>query len=102
MHHIGVRFLDLIEKHHRIRPAPYRLRKLAAFLVADITGRRTNQPRGGELLHVLRHVDLDQSIGITKHELRQGAGQKSLTDTGRPQEDERSDALIQIDMSEYM
>jgi len=42
-------------------------------IVAHIARRRTDQARPGEFLHVLRHVDLNQSVGVTKHELRQAA-----------------------------
>src|ERR1051326_6010038 len=62
MHHVGVRLFDLVEEHDRIRPATHRLRKLPAFLVANVSRRRTDQSRRGELFHVLRHVDLNQRV----------------------------------------
>ena len=63
VHHVRVRFLDFVEQHDRIRPAADRLGELATLLVTDVAGRRTDQARGRELLHVLAHVDLDERIG---------------------------------------
>ena len=38
-----MRLLDLVEKHHRIGPAPNGFGKLATFLIPDIAWRRTDQ-----------------------------------------------------------
>src|SRR6266481_5050354 len=57
-------------------PATDRTRQCAT------TRRRTDQARRGEFLHVFRHVDLNQSVGVTKHELRQGTCQKRFSDAG--------------------
>jgi hypothetical protein len=57
---------DLIEEHNRVGAPSNRFGKLTAFFVAYIARRRTDQARRGELLHVLRHVDLHQSVGIAK------------------------------------
>ncbi len=42
--HIGVRLLDLVEQDHAVGLAPHRLGQVAALVVADIAGRRANQP----------------------------------------------------------
>ena len=51
-----VRLLDLVEEHDAERALPDRVRELAAGVVADVAGRRADQPRlavlGGELAHV--------------------------------------------------
>ena len=91
-----MRFLDFVEEHDRVGPAPDRFGKLAAFLVTDIARRRTDQPRGGELFHVLRHVDLDQRVAIAEHEFRERAGEERLADAGRAEEDERADRPLRI------
>ena len=57
--HVRVRLLDLVEQDHLVGPPPHRLGQRAALLVADIAGRRADQPRDRVLLHVLRHVDAD-------------------------------------------
>ena len=50
---LGMRLLDLVEQHHRVRPAAHGLGQLPALLVADVPGRGTDQPRHGVLLAVL-------------------------------------------------
>src|ERR1700752_245961 len=78
---------ELIEQHNRVGAPSNRFGKLTAFFVAHIARRRTDQARPGEFLHVLRHVDLNQSVGVTKHELRQGTCQKRFSNAGRTHKD---------------
>src|SRR5438128_8643663 len=61
MHDIRVGLFNLIKKHNRIRPASHGFRKLSALFIADVTWRRTDQPRSSEFFHVLRHVDLNNA-----------------------------------------
>ena len=88
MHDIRMRLFDLIEQHNRVGTAPNRFGKLTAFFVAHIARRRTDQALRGKFVHVLRHVDLNQSVGVTKNELGQGTCQKSFSDAGWTQKDE--------------
>ena len=67
--HIGVRLLDLVEQEHRVGTAADRLRELAAFVVADVAGRRSDEARDGVLLHVLAHVDADHRLLVVEEEL---------------------------------
>ena len=67
----------------RVGAPSNRFGKLAALFVAHIAGRRADQARRGKFLHVLRHVDLNQGVGVTKHELGQGTCQKRFSDAGR-------------------
>ena len=96
VHHVGVRLLDFVEQHHRVRTATHFLRQLAAFFVADIARRRTDQPRDVELLHVLAHVELDQRVLIAKHEFRQRARHQRLADARRAEEHKRADRTIRV------
>src|SRR5947199_255654 len=73
-----------------------RFRKLAPFLVTHITRRRADQTRGGEFLHVFRHVDLNQCVGIAEHELRQGPREISFADPSRAEEDKGTDGASGI------
>ena len=43
--HFRMRLLDLVEQHHAVGPPPHRLGQLAALFVADVAGRRADQPR---------------------------------------------------------
>ena len=88
MHDVGMGLLDFVEEDDRVGTAADRFGELTSLLMADITGRRSDEPGGGELLHVLRHVDLDERVGIAKHELGKRAGEEGLSDAGWAEEDE--------------
>ena len=47
---VGMRFLDLIEKHHLIGTAAHGLSQAAAIFIADIARRRADQPLS--LIHI--------------------------------------------------
>jgi hypothetical protein len=93
--HVGVRLLDLVEQHHRVRAAAHRLRELT-FIVADVAGRSADEPADRVLLHVLGHVDADHRPLVVEHELGQRAGQLGLAHAGRAQEQERADRPVGI------
>ena len=93
---LGVRLLDLVEQHHGVRPAAHGLGELAALLVADVAGRRADQPRHRVLLHVLAHVDADHRLLGVEQELRQRPGQLGLADAGGPEEQERADRAVGV------
>ena len=59
---VVVGLLDLVEQDDRVRAPAHGLGELAALLVADVAGRRADEPRDGVLLHVLRHVDADHRV----------------------------------------
>jgi len=73
--HFGVRLLDLVEQHDRVRPAANFFGQLPAFLKADIARRGPDEPAHVVLLHVLAHVDLNERVGVAEHELGQGLRQ---------------------------
>ena len=94
--HFGVRLLDLVEQHDRVRPAAHRFGELAGLLVADVAGRRADQPRDGVLLLVLRHVDADHRVLVVEQELGERARQLGLADAGRAEEDEAAERPVGI------
>src|ERR1041384_1515490 len=96
MHHVRVRLLGFVEEHDRIRTATDGFGKLAAFLVTDITRWRTDQPRGGEFFHVLRHVDLNYRVAIAEHEFGEFLREESFSNAGRIEENERTDPAARI------
>ena len=62
MEDIRVRFLDLIKKDQGIGTAAYFFAELTAFLVADVSGRRSDQLGDAVLLHIFRHVYADHRV----------------------------------------
>ena len=94
--HVRVRLLDLVEQDDLIGPPPHRFGERAAFVVADIAGRRADQARDRMLLHVFRHVDADQRRLVVEQELGQRLGQLGLADAGGPQEHERADRPVRV------
>ena len=93
---VGVGLLDLVEQDDRVGPAAHRLGQLAALLVADVAGRRADQPRDGVLLHVLGHVDADDRLLGVEHELGQRPGELGLADAGRAEEEEGADRPVRV------
>ena len=60
--HIGMCFFDLVEQDNRIRATTNRFCQVAAFLVADIARRCTDEACNRVLLHELGHVDTNHRI----------------------------------------
>ena len=93
---VGMRFLDLVEQHDRVRTAAHGFGQLTAFFVADVSRRRADQTRDRVLLHVLRHVDADHRLFVVEQELGDAARDFGLADAGRSEEDERADRAIGV------
>ncbi len=94
--HIRMGLLDLVEEDHLVRPPPDGLGELTALFVADVAGWRADQPRDGELLHVLAHVDADHRLLVVEQEFGEGPGKLGLADAGRAEEQERADRAARI------
>ena len=86
-----MRFLDFIEKQHRVRFPADCLCQLTTFIVPNITGRRSDQTGDGEFFLVFRHVDSGHHILVIEEIFRQCLGQFRLANARRTQEDEGSD-----------
>jgi hypothetical protein len=81
--HLGMRLLDLVEKHDRVALAADRLGQLAALVEADIARRCTDESAHVVPLHELAHVDLDERVLAAEHELGEGLRELGLADAGR-------------------
>ena len=92
----GCAFLNLVEQHDGVRPAPHRLGELAGFVVADISRRRANHARDGVLLLILRHVDAHHRLFIVEQEFGKGARELGLAHAGRAKEQEAAERPIRI------
>ena len=93
---VRVGLLDLVEEDDRVRLAAHGLGELAALVVADVAGRRADEPGHGVLLHVLRHVDLDHRVLVAEQELGERARELGLPDAGGPEEDERAGRALRV------
>ena len=91
-----MRLLDLVEQHHLIGPAPNRFGQCAALLVADIAGRRADQPGHGVLLHEFRHVHTDHRRLVVEQEFGERLGELGLADARGAQEHERANRPIGV------
>src|SRR5690348_10116203 len=93
---VWVSLLDLVEQDHTVRLAPYRLGELAALLIADVARRGADEPGRRVTLHELGHVNLDERVFATEHELGERLGQLGLANAGRPHEDEGANRALGI------
>ena len=96
VHDIGVGLLDFVEQHDGIRTAADALGELAAFFIAHIARRGADEPRGVELFHVFRHVNLDEGVGAIEHELGERFGQQRFADAGRAEENKGTNGPARV------
>ena len=88
---IGVRLLDFVEQDDGIRRALDAFGQLAAFLVAHVSRRRTDELGDGVLLHELRHIEADERLVGAEEEVGQGARHLRFADAGGAEEEEAAD-----------
>ena len=94
--HVRVRLLDLVEQQDRVRGPAHRLGELARLVVADVAGRRADQPADGVPLLELAHVDADHPVLAAEQRLGQRPGQLGLADAGRAEEQEAADRPVRV------
>ena len=87
---------DLIKQNDRIRFTADSFRQLAAFIIADISRRCTDQTSRTELLLIFAHIDTRHHVLVVKQIFRQRFGQLCLTDTCRSEENERTDRPFRV------
>ncbi|MNC12095.1 hypothetical protein D3C75_598080 [compost metagenome] len=88
--------LDFVQQHHGVRLAADLLGKLAAFLVAYISRRRSDQTGGGVFLHVFGHIDADHGIFVAEESFSKRAGQLGFADAGGTEENEGAHRALRI------
>ncbi len=93
---VGVGLLDLVEQHHRVGFAADRFGELAPFVVADVSGRRSDEPRYGVSLLVFAHVDAREHVLVVEEELRQCFRKFGFAHARSAEEDERADRASRI------
>ena len=87
---------DFVQQDYAVRMTAYSLGQLTAFVIADVSRRRTDQTRYGMLLHVFAHIDTYHVAFIIKKYLCQGLSELSLADTGRAKEDKGANRTVRI------
>ena len=93
---VGMRLLDLVEQHDLIGPPAHRFGQRAAFLIADIAGRRADQPGDRMFLHIFRHVDAHHRALVVEQKGGERLGELGLADAGRPEEHEGADRPVGV------
>ena len=88
--------LDLIKKNNTVRFSSNGLCQLSAFLISDISWRRSNQTGHGIFLHVFTHIDTDHILLIVKQCGSQSLGKLCFTNTGWSEEQEGTNRLCGI------
>ena len=83
---VRVRLFDLVEKQDAIRIAAYLLGELPAFAVANVAGRRANHLGDGMALHVLAHVEPNETLFVVEKKLGESLRELRLADAGGPRE----------------
>ena len=88
--------LYFIEEDHAIGLPADSLGQLAAFLIAHVSGRRSDEPGDGELLHILGHIDPHQVVLIIKQSLGQSLGKLCLAYACGAQEQEGANGTVGV------
>ena len=94
--HLGVRLLHLVEQDHGVGTTAHGLRQLTTLIVANISGRGTDEARDRVLLAILRHVDTHHGAFVIEEESGQCLGQLRLTHTRRAEEQERTQRTVRV------
>ena len=93
---IGVRLLDLVEQHDRVRVTTNGLGELAALVVTDVTRRATDELGDLELATELGHVEADERILAAKEVLGERLGELGLARAGGTQEDKAAAGATRV------
>ncbi len=75
--------LNLVEQDHLIGPAAHGFGELAAGFVADVAGRRADEPRDRVRLGVLGEVEARHRVGRMEERLGDGLRRLGFADAGR-------------------
>ena len=91
LEHVAVGLLDLVEEDDLVRTTAHRLGELPARLVADVAGRRADEPRDGVRLGVLGEIEPRHRVGRVEEALGDRLRGLRLADAGGAEQEERAD-----------
>ena len=87
---LGVSLLELVEEEDAARAGVDRPRQERGVVVADVSGRRSEQAGGGMPVGEFAHVDAEKRVVAAGQGVRQPLGEGGLADAGRPGKEEGS------------
>ena len=93
---VGVRLLDLIEQHDRIRPAADRLGELPRLVVTGISGRCAEQSRDRVRFGELGEIEPHQRVVGAEQRVRERAREFRLADAAGTDEQKAADRFARI------
>jgi hypothetical protein len=96
LQHVGVRLLDLVEQHHRVRAPAHGLGQHAALAVAHVARRRSLERGDGVRLLELAHVDRDDVLLAAEQQVAQRERRLRLADARRADEHEHALGLVRV------
>ena len=93
---IRMRLFDFVKQDYRVRFPPDGFRKLSAFIIADISRRRSDQTAHRMTLLILAHIYSGNHVLVIEQKFRKRFCQLCLADAGSTQEKERSDRTFLV------
>ena len=93
---VGVRLLDLVEQHDRVRVTANSLGELAALVVAHIARGATDELGDLELTAKLRHIEADERVLAAKEILGERLGELGFARAGGAQEDKAAAGATRV------
>ena len=94
--HIRVGLFHLVEQHDGVGAAADGLGELATLVVANVSGRGTDEAGDGVFLRVFAHVNANHGALIIEHEFGQGFSEFRLAHTGGAEEQEGTHGPIGV------
>ena len=89
-------FLDFIKQHHGVWFATHGFGQLAALVITDVSGRRSDKSAHSVFLLILAHVDTGHHVLVVKQVFGQRLGKLGLADTCSAEEDKRADRAARV------
>ncbi|GBE30319.1 hypothetical protein BMS3Bbin04_01351 [bacterium BMS3Bbin04] len=91
-----MRLLDFIKQYDAVWFTTHTFGQLSAFVVTDISRRRSDEAADIKLLHVLAHIDANNCLLVTEQVFGKNICELCLSHAGRSEEDETPDRTIRI------
>ena len=94
--HVRMRLFNFVKQNDGIRTAAHGLGQLTALFIAHVSGRRANETRHGEFLHVLRHIDPNEVLFVVKEACGQRLGKLRFANARGAEEQERAQRPVRV------